>query len=249
MDIYTVAKHPELHTVTSVLKDFNGRRAGILKALTCDVHEFHSKCDPSSMNLCLYGFPDESWEVRPPQQLLPPRIPEPALGINFCRGEILDKEWLSFVAAHSDAWLISVAYFLCAPLHRAQRRRVFQMIFGLPTVLEVVEDAFEVVEDEEATHEAAEGRQEETITAGITGGLSCGFNQAASSNPALPSSSKKSDVDSGDSFCGACGLCSKPNEFWICCDWCDKWFHGKCEKVTRKRSGLIRNYKCRSCKR
>jgi len=65
-------------------------------------------------NLCLYGFPNESWEVNLPAEEVPPELPEPALGINFARDGMQEKEWLSMVAAHSDAWLLSVAFYFGA---------------------------------------------------------------------------------------------------------------------------------------
>ncbi|OMO91737.1 hypothetical protein COLO4_18140 [Corchorus olitorius] len=35
-----------LRTVEEVFKDFRGRRAGLIKALTTDVAEFYEQCDP-----------------------------------------------------------------------------------------------------------------------------------------------------------------------------------------------------------
>jgi hypothetical protein len=61
--------------------------------------------------LCLYGFPNESWEVNLPAEEVPPELPEPALGINFARDGMQEKDWLSMVAVHSDAWLLSVAFY------------------------------------------------------------------------------------------------------------------------------------------
>uniref|UniRef100_A0A2P2IJN8 PHD finger protein ALFIN-LIKE n=1 Tax=Rhizophora mucronata TaxID=61149 RepID=A0A2P2IJN8_RHIMU len=43
-------------TVEEVFRDFKGRRAGVVKALTTDVEEFFQQCDPEKENLCLYGF-------------------------------------------------------------------------------------------------------------------------------------------------------------------------------------------------
>lgn len=62
-------------------------------------------------NLCLYGFPNEQWEVNLPADEVPPELPEPALGINFARDGMKEKDWLSLVAVHSDTWLISVAFY------------------------------------------------------------------------------------------------------------------------------------------
>ncbi|TYG59882.1 hypothetical protein ES288_D07G022400v1 [Gossypium darwinii] len=101
-------------TVEEVFRDFKGRRAGMIKALATDVGEFFQQCDPEKENLCLYGFPSEQWEVNLPAEEVPPELPEPALGINFARDGMQERDWLSLVAVHSDAWLLSVAFYLGA---------------------------------------------------------------------------------------------------------------------------------------
>lgn len=65
-------------------------------------------------NLCLYGLPNGSWEVNLPVEEVPPELPEPALGINFARDGMQEKDWLSLVAVHSDSWLLSVAFYFGA---------------------------------------------------------------------------------------------------------------------------------------
>lgn len=45
---------------------------------------------------------------------MPPELPEPALGINFARDGMQEKDWLALVAVHSDAWLLSVAFYFGA---------------------------------------------------------------------------------------------------------------------------------------
>ena len=72
-------------------------------------------------NLCLYGHPDESWEVNLPAEEVPPELPEPALGINFARDGMNRSDWLSLVAVHSDCWLLSVAFYFGARLNRNDR--------------------------------------------------------------------------------------------------------------------------------
>lgn len=69
---------------------------------------------PEKENLCLYGLPNEQWEVNLPAEEVPPELPEPALGINFARDGMEDKDWLSLVAVHSDSWLLSVAFYFGA---------------------------------------------------------------------------------------------------------------------------------------
>ncbi|MCL7025273.1 hypothetical protein MKW94_010868 [Papaver nudicaule] len=51
----------------------------------------------------------------------------------------------------------------------------------------------------------------------------------------------------GDTLCGACGEYYASDEFWICCDMCEVWFHGKCVKITPARAEHIKQYKCPSC--
>lgn len=72
-------------------------------------------------NLCLYGHPNETWEVTLPAEEVPPELPEPALGINFARDGMNRRDWLSLVAVHSDSWLLSVAFYLGARLNRNER--------------------------------------------------------------------------------------------------------------------------------
>ena len=72
-------------------------------------------------NLCLYGYSDEQWEVNLPAEEVPPELPEPALGINFARDGMQKKDWLSLVAVHSDAWLLSVAFYYGARFNREER--------------------------------------------------------------------------------------------------------------------------------
>ncbi|KAG7025880.1 PHD finger protein ALFIN-LIKE 5 [Cucurbita argyrosperma subsp. argyrosperma] len=127
-------------SVEDVFSDFRGRRSGVIKALTVDVEEFYQQCDPEKENLCLYGFPNEVWEVNLPAEEVPPELPEPALGINFARDGMQERDWLALVAVHSDSWLLSVAYYFGARFgfDKADRRRLFNMINDLPTVFEVV---------------------------------------------------------------------------------------------------------------
>ncbi|KAF2297545.1 hypothetical protein GH714_038665 [Hevea brasiliensis] len=91
-------------------------------------------------NVCLYGLPNEQWEVNLPAEEVPPELPEPALGINFARDGMEEKDWLSLVAVHSDAWLFAVAFYFGARFgfDKADRKRLFTMINDLPTIFEVV---------------------------------------------------------------------------------------------------------------
>lgn len=53
--------------------------------------------------------------------------------------------------------------------------------------------------------------------------------------------------EQGLTLCGACGDNYASDEFWICCDICERWFHGKCVKITPARAEHIKQYKCPAC--
>ncbi|KAL0354497.1 UNVERIFIED_CONTAM: PHD finger protein ALFIN-LIKE 5 [Sesamum radiatum] len=224
-------------TVEEVFRDFKGRRAGLIKALTTEKD-----------NLCLYGFPSEQWEVNLPAEEVPPELPEPALGINFARDGMQEKDWLSLVAVHSDAWLLAVAFYFGARFgfDKADRKRLFNMINDLPTVFEVVTGA-------------AKKQQKEKSS--VSNNSS---NKLKSNSKSLPSETQvkilksqpkdeeegldeEEDDEHGETLCGACGENYASDEFWICCDICEKWFHGKCVKITPARAEHIKQYKCPSC--
>ena len=87
------------------------------------------------------------WTVDLPAEEVPSELPEPCLGINFarysnaapdpanacirnmyaqpysavCRDGMEQKDWLRLVAAHSDAWLVSVAFYYGAKLRPHER--------------------------------------------------------------------------------------------------------------------------------
>ncbi|XVE54022.1 hypothetical protein DITRI_Ditri03aG0049100 [Diplodiscus trichospermus] len=232
-----------LRTVEEVFRDFKGRRAGLIKALTTEKE-----------NLCLYGHPNEQWEVNLPAEEVPPELPEPALGINFARDGMQEKDWLSLVSVHSDAWLLAVAFYFGARFgfDKADRKRLFAMINDLPTIFEIV------------TGTSKKQAKEKSSVSNHSSNKSKSSSKARGSEPAKFSKSmqpkdeeeglEEEDEDEdedeqehGETLCGACGENYASDEFWICCDICEKWFHGKCVKITPARAEHIKQYKCPSC--
>ncbi|XP_057514359.1 PHD finger protein ALFIN-LIKE 4-like isoform X1 [Actinidia eriantha] len=235
-------------TVEEVFRDFKGRRAGMIKALTSDVEEFYHQCDPEKENLCLYGFPSEQWEVNLPAEEVPPELPEPALGINFARDGMQEKDWLSLVAVHSDAWLLSVAFYFGARFgfDKADRKRLFNMINDLPTVFEAVTGAAKKQQKDKSSvsnHSSNKSKPNSKV------------QPESEAQEKLPKSQPKDEEglegededEHGETLCGACGENYASDEFWICCDICEKWFHGKCVKITPARAEHIKQYKCPTC--
>lgn len=236
-------------TVEEVFRDFKGRRAALVKALTTDVEEFYQQCDPEKENLCLYGFPSEIWEVNLPAEEVPPELPEPALGINFARDGMQEKDWLSLVAVHSDAWLLSVAFYFGARFgfDRADRRRLFNMINDLPTIFEVVSGTAKKQSKDKSSmsnHSSTKSKSNSKVTQRGS------ESQIKYSRPQPKDEDEDGldeDDEQGETLCGACGENYASDEFWICCDICEVWFHGKCVKITPARAEHIKQYKCPSC--
>ncbi|CAL5071834.1 unnamed protein product [Urochloa decumbens] len=254
-------------TVEEVFRDFKGRRAGIIRALTtaccsADVEDFFQQCDPEKENLCLYGFPNENWEVNLPAEEVPPELPEPALGINFARDGMQEKDWLSMVAVHSDAWLFSVAFYFGARFgfDKNDRKRLFGMINELPTTLEVVSGKSKIkAPPTNSNHSNSKSKPSNKTKSSEPKvkqpkppqpQLKAEDPVPAEEGPAAEEdggSGGASEGEHGDTLCGACGESYGPDEFWICCDICEKWFHGKCVKITAAKAEHIKQYKCPSC--
>ncbi|CAI9781706.1 unnamed protein product [Fraxinus pennsylvanica] len=200
-------------------------------------------------NLCLYGLPNETWEVNLPAEEVPPELPEPALGINFARDGMQEKDWLSLVAVHSDSWLLSVAFYFGARFGfgKSERKRLFQMINDVPTVFEVVTGPVKQAKDQ-ATAPNNNGKNKSSVR--------MQSRQSEPQHKAVKMPVPKEEDDSGEeeeddeqgaTLCGACGDNYGNDEFWICCDICERWFHGKCVKITPAKAEHIKQYKCPSC--
>ncbi|XP_050364458.1 PHD finger protein ALFIN-LIKE 4 [Argentina anserina] len=236
-------------TVEEVFRDFKGRRAGLIKALTTEVNLFFQQCDPEKENLCLYGLPTEQWKVTLPAEEVPPEIPEPALGINFARDGMQEKDWLSLVAVHSDAWLLGVAFYFGArfQFEKTDRKRLFNMINELPTIFEIVTGTAKKQVKEKSTNSNHGSNKPKSNSK--RGSESQGkYAKVMQAREDYEDGSEDEDEDEhGETLCGACGENYASDEFWICCDVCEKWFHGKCVKITPARAEHIKQYKCPSC--
>ncbi|EOA21451.1 hypothetical protein CARUB_v10001835mg [Capsella rubella] len=225
-------------TVEEIFKDFSGRRSGFLRALSGDVDKFYSLCDPEMENLCLYGHPNGTWEVNLPAEEVPPELPEPALGINFARDGMQRKDWLSLVAVHSDCWLLSVSSYFGARLNRNERKRLFSLINDLPTLFEVVTGRKPIKDNKPSMDLGSKSRN--GVKRSIEG-------QTKSTPKLMEESYEDEDDEHGDTLCGSCGGNYTNDEFWICCDVCERWYHGKCVKITPAKAESIKQYKCPSC--
>ncbi|MBA0572887.1 hypothetical protein Golob_000192 [Gossypium lobatum] len=147
------------------------------------------------------------------------------------------KDWLSLVAVHSDCWLLSVSFYFGARLNRNERKRLFSMINDLPTVFEVVTGR-KPIKDKPTVESGSKSRN--STKRSIDG--------QPRSNPKLVDENYEEDEEEqGDTFCGICGGGYNSDEFWIGCDNCERWYHGKCVKITPAKAELIKFYKCPLC--
>ncbi|KAM7513567.1 hypothetical protein LguiA_003150 [Lonicera macranthoides] len=132
-----------MRAVDRVYNDFIHRRSGIIKALTTVREERF-----------LYRLPNEQWDVRVRAEL-EPRIPKP-VNVNIDRDGIEEKEWLLFVASHSDTWLHALAKSKSRRFTNAQRSQLFKRINALSTIYKVVNGTDEQQREPNIVRELAE---------------------------------------------------------------------------------------------
>lgn len=56
--------------------------------------------------------------------------------------------------------------------------------------------------------------------------------QAKSTAKLADESCDEDEEEHGETLCGCCDGNYNADEFWIGCDICERWFHGKCVKIT-----------------
>ncbi|KQJ82814.1 PHD finger protein ALFIN-LIKE 4 isoform X2 [Brachypodium distachyon] len=248
--VLSAAIHPKLQSPDHVFRQYLGRRAGIVKALTEDVAEFYEQCDPEKAGLCLYGLPDGTWKVNFPVEKIPSILPEPVCGINFARDGTAKKDWISLIAVHSDAWLMSMAFYHAGRLafDREARTELFRMINSFSTTFEVVRESYKK-------------KRSQVCNGSIE-------NKSSFQPPRKPNSNSKpvkqalqtleeengakageGGDDQASNECAACCEAYSDDElhFWIFCDDCTRWFHGKCVQVTPTMAKAMKKYVCPGC--
>ncbi|PNY06796.1 PHD finger protein alfin-like 3-like [Trifolium pratense] len=224
-----------------------GTRWARKKEMPDDAENFYNQCDPDKENLCLYGFPNGEWKVNLPAEDMPSELPEPSLGINFARPGMPKTDWLSLVAAHSDSWLFGVALYYGGvfEFNKSDRERLFNMINELPTLLEVVTDAAKKqveVKSSVSNHSGSKSKSNSIA------------HQARDPRTKRTKALKPKVVevqieeDDENILCNICFMHHGVDSFWIFCDYCDHWFHGKCVKVTASIAAEINKYKCPFCR-
>ncbi|KAF2539197.1 hypothetical protein F2Q68_00023286 [Brassica cretica] len=115
------------------------------------------------------------------------------------------------------------------------RKRLFSLINDLPTLFEVVTGRKTIKDKPSMDHESKSqnGRSIE--------------GEMKSTRKLMEESSEDEEDEHGDTHCGSCGGHYINAEFWICCDVCERWYHGKCVKIKPAKAESMKQYKCPSC--
>ncbi|KAH7548379.1 hypothetical protein JRO89_XS14G0111100 [Xanthoceras sorbifolium] len=116
-------------------------------------------------------------------------------------------------------------------------KRLFSLLNDLPTLYEVVTGR-KAMKDKPNADSRSKSRN--STKRSITGQLK--------NNSKSREASYEEDEDSEhNTLCGSCGDNYNADEFWIGCDICEQWYHGKCVKITPAKAESIKQYKCPSC--
>lgn len=115
------------------------------------------------------------------------------------------------------------------------------MINDLPTIFEVVTGNVK-----QAKEQAANQNSKSKSSTKMSDPQSKGVKMSPPPKREEESGEEEEDDEQG-ATCGACGDSYANDEFWICCDICERWFHGKCVKITPAKAEHIKQYKCPSC--
>ncbi|KAF2541556.1 hypothetical protein F2Q68_00032950, partial [Brassica cretica] len=124
-------------------------------------------------------------------------------------------------------------------------KRLFSLINDLPTLFDVVTGRKPIKDNKPSSDSGSKSRNGGTKRS-IEG-------QPKSTTPKLMEERYEEEEDEeeedehGDTLCGSCGGNYTQDEFWIGCDVCERWYHGKCVKITPAKADSIKQYKCPPC--
>ncbi|MCO5591196.1 hypothetical protein L7F22_045177 [Adiantum nelumboides] len=88
-------------------------------------------------NVRFYGLPNQTWKICVLEESS--ELSQPPLGVVMAHKlEMYRIERCSFVALHSEAWLISLAFFFTAQFEEKNRKFVFETIIKLSSIIQAV---------------------------------------------------------------------------------------------------------------
>lgn len=127
--------------------------------------------------------------------------------------------------------------FFGARLNRNERKRLHSLINDLPTVFEVAAER-KPIKDKPSADSGSKSRGSIKRTSDV---------QAKTTARLADESCDADEEERSETLCGCCGGNYNADEFWIGCDICERWFHGKCVKITAAKAEGIKQYKCPAC--
>ncbi|KAH7442713.1 hypothetical protein KP509_03G100800 [Ceratopteris richardii] len=149
-------------------------------------------------------------------------------------------DWLSLVAIHSDSWLLAVAFFYAARFDKTERKKLFGLISDLPSL-------YDVVMERKPGKAASNNSRSKSSSTGKIKQIQQPLAPARKDEVIDEEDDEDDEEEHENTLCGKCHGSYGTDEFWICCDICEQWFHGKCVKVTPAKAELMKQYKCPAC--
>ncbi|XP_050937719.1 PHD finger protein ALFIN-LIKE 5-like [Cucumis melo] len=128
---------------------------------------------------------------------------------------------------------VLVFYLNLSKLDLVIKRRLFNIINDLPTVFEVVTNIAKKQVKEKSSSANGSKSKSSFKFIGYIFYLSRIFRVKLKCKKCAQGSRRQGkryeedEDEHGDTLCRACGENCASNEFWICCDIYEKWFHGK----------------------
>uniref|UniRef100_A0A0E0DMI4 PHD finger protein ALFIN-LIKE n=1 Tax=Oryza meridionalis TaxID=40149 RepID=A0A0E0DMI4_9ORYZ len=141
-----------------------------------------------------------------------------------------EKENLCLYGYANEAWQVALP----------AEERLFGMMNDLPTVYEVVSGSRQ---SKERDRSGMDNSSRNKISSKHTSDVAHVENNIKEADEGYD----EDDGDHSETLCGTCGGIYSADEFWIGCDVCERWYHGKCVKITPAKADSIKQYKCPSC--
>ncbi|OMO91720.1 Zinc finger, PHD-type [Corchorus olitorius] len=126
-------------------------------------------------------------------------------------------------------------------------KRLFTLINDLPTIFEVVSGSAKKPAKEKSSVSNHSSNKSKSSSKARGAEAAAKYSKSMQAKDEEGGLDEEEEDEHGETLCGACGEHYASDEFWICCDICEKWFHGKCVKITPARAEHIKQYKCPSC--
>mmetsp|Transcript_4041 Transcript_4041/g.11410 ORF Transcript_4041/g.11410 Transcript_4041/m.11410 type:complete len:263 (-) Transcript_4041:136-924(-) len=138
----------------------------------------------------------------------------------------------------------------CVCRHFPCRAELFNMINSNPTIFEIIQGKAKGPKPKAKVQPPATvGKPKKQMDSRPPGGQPKPKPpKRPAADPAPTDEGSEDEYDDGEGDpCPSCGGFYKKDEFWIACDGCETWYHGKCVKVNPQNAEKIKTWKCPQC--